>query len=147
MRVQLTELNHFGALLQEAHANRKMSAKRLREKVLSGRKKQVALSKTIRQDRLADSVEKVESDMEKRRLAHIKTILARAELLTRPKQKSLSRYTGEEGMFDDLSILERAKGFMMSEASETITADERMTMIDLAEHFAEGQSLVQNQEY
>lgn len=147
MRVQLTELNHFGALLKESRANRKMSAKKLREKVLEGRKKQVSLSKTIRQDRLGATTKKVETDMEKRRLAHIKTILARAELLTRPNQKSLSRYEGEEGMFDDLSILERAKGFMMSEASETISADERMTMIDLAEHFAEAQSRVQDVEY
>lgn len=124
-----------------------MSAAKLRTTVLDGRARQAELSANIQAARQAGDTDLLHEQTEQRRVSHIETVLARAELLTRAKSTSVSQYVGEEGKFDDLSVLERAKSFMLTEARETMTADERMGMITFAERFADAEARLENAEY
>ncbi len=146
MRVQLSELANFSGLLREAESNSRLAVTALKKKTLEGRDAQAVLSEQIRDER-GKGGSRLTADLEERRLLHIKTILSRAELLCRPKTKSLSRYSGDEGRFDDLSVLERAKGFMLVTADATLTADERQRLMDLAEHFALAEARVEAADY
>jgi galactose mutarotase-like enzyme len=109
------------SLTRQVALNRGLAIDALAEKVKNGRAAQTELTTQIRSARLdgTDARDLTEA----RRLAHIATILARAELLCRPDAPSLSLYAGDEAQFDDLTILERAKGFLALEPGSSDEPD------------------------
>ncbi len=109
--------------------NRTRTKSDLRNQVLVGRDTQHVLSEQIQAARTSANRYAVSDLAEQRRLCHIATILARAELLTRPHTKSLSLYEGAEAKVDDATIIERAKGFARMEAEQTLSADDRAYLV------------------
>lgn len=136
------------ALAEEVRTNQAMSSADLGEKVSYGRAKQFELSKLVREARLKGESSKLIAQLTAlRRLFHISTILVRAELLTRPQQPSLSQYSGEEAKFDDMTILERARGFLELELDHIADADEHALTMDRLAAFTHAEHRVERLDY
>jgi hypothetical protein len=112
----------------------------LRSQVMAGRDAQHILSEQLHIARAGGDQYVVSDLAEQRRLCHIATILARAELITRAHTKSLSLYSGAEAAFDDATILERAKGFARIEAEQTLSADDRSFLAAAIQRFDDAKS-------
>jgi hypothetical protein len=127
----------------EVAGNQQLRAEDLRAKVEQGRAKQQRLTTRIRDLRLAGNYEDVLRLSEQRRLYHISTILARAELLTRAGEETCSKYAGDEAKVDDLTILERARSFLETELEHTNTEQahqvvmDRLSALEHVEHLVE----------
>ena len=135
-------------LAADVEANLAMRSLDLGEKVSYGRSKQFELSKLVREARLKGESEQLLAELtEVRRLFHISTILARAELLTRPQEPSQSQYSGEEGKFDDLTILERARGFLELELEHESDASAHGLIMDRLATFTHAQRRVERTSY
>ncbi len=117
-------------ILNEYAANAEADNDALQSKVLTGRARQQQLSQQIHDLRLQQPDRtRLTELLEARRLYHISTILARAELLCR-SEPSLSQYSGDEARFDDLTILERAKGFLDLEGHDSADRDDALREAD-----------------
>lgn len=116
------------AILGEVDADSELPPDVLREKVVYGREQQQELTREIRHAKQHGAESVIDGLTDRRRLYHIGTILARAELLARGK-KSVSLYDGDERLYDEQTILERAIGFLELKASETTDADDRERLL------------------
>lgn len=135
------------SLADEVTENREMPTALLKEKVLQGRQNQVELTKRLQKLRDGHIEDALMSELaDQRRLYHISTVLARAELLVR-SQPSLSRYSGDEAKFDDLTILERAIGFLKVELQTAEQAGERAVLANGLTAFQAGEQRVEKTDY
>lgn len=135
-------------IAEEVAINHELPPSELRGKIDYGRKKQQELTDQVREARTRHETTEVLSQLtELRRLFHVSTILARAELLTRADQASVSHYVGDEAKFDDLTILERGRGFLQIELEHESTAAQHPLLMDRLAAFEHAERRIEQTEY